>query len=95
MVSRVHDDVIFIAEGGEERVTCKNSKEAESPVCTKIEHSFAQVCSPTIYDLTTQCHLCSQQDVNAPSLPGKFYLHRNGCQPFLTRGTLCYNAIHA
>ena len=50
----------------------KNSKQVESPTCTKNRTQHAQVRSSTIYDLTMQCYLCSQQDVNAPSLSGKF-----------------------
>ena len=37
-----------------------------------LEHSFPQVRSSTIYELTTQCYPRSQQDLNTPSLPGKF-----------------------
>ena len=36
----------------------------------------------------------NQQDVSAPSLYGKFWLHRNGCRPFQMQQTLCYNVIH-
>ena len=54
----------------------KTSKQAESSSCIlKIEHTFAQVRSSTIYDLTMQCYPHSQQHVNVPSLPGKMYPH--------------------
>ena len=65
-VTKAHDDVIFIAE----RLELSWREEAESHAWVlKIERTFAQVCSSTIYDLTTQCYPHSQQDVNAPSLP--------------------------
>ena len=37
----------------EECTTSKNSKQAESPTCTKIEHTFLQVRSSTIYNSQT------------------------------------------
>ena len=79
----------------EERVTGKNSKQAESTVCTKNKNRTHLRTSSQFYNLQPHNYPHSQQDVNAPSLPGKFYLHRNSCRPFPMQGTLCYNAIHA
>ena len=62
----------FIAEEEEERVTATNSKQAESPTCTKNRTHLPKVRSSTIYDLTTQFYPRTQQDVNTPNLPGKF-----------------------
>ena len=68
-----------------ERVTPKNLK-ISVPHLLRVEHTFTQVCSSTVYNLTMHCYPCNQQDVSTPSLPGKFYLHRSGCRPFLMRG---------
>lgn len=35
--TRVHDNIIVIAAEEEERVMAKNSKQAKSPACTKID----------------------------------------------------------
>ena len=48
----------------EECVTAKNLKQAESPTCTKIEHTIPKVHSSTIYDLTTHHYPRNQQDVS-------------------------------
>ena len=61
----------------EERVTAKFWNRPDLPHVLLIEHTFPQVHSSTIYDLTTRCYPRSQPGVNAPSLPGKFQLHRN------------------
>ena len=56
----------------EERVTNKIQNRQNLPHVLKIEHTFPQVRSSTICDLTMQCYPHSQQDVNAPSLHGTF-----------------------
>ena len=55
-----------------ERVTGKFQNRQNLSNVLKLEHTFTQVRCSTIYDLTTQCCPHSQQDLNAPSLPGKF-----------------------
>ena len=63
-----------------ERVTAKNLKQAESTSYTK---NRTHLCTSSQFHLIMHCN---QQDVSAPSLPGKFYLHRDGCWPFLMWG---------
>ena len=72
----------FIAEGGGRVCNWQKFETGRiSPRVLKIEHTFAQVRSSMIYNLTMRCYLCSQQGMNAPSLPGKFYLHRKVVGP--------------
>ena len=55
----------FLQREEEERVTAKKFETGtESPACTKNRTHLPQVRSSTIYDLTTQCYPCSQQDLN-------------------------------
>ena len=57
---------------GEEHVTAKNEKQAESPVCIKNRTHIPQTCSSTVFKFTMQCYPHSQQDVNTPSFLAKF-----------------------
>ena len=61
----------LIAE--EERVTAKNSKQAESPACIKNKTHLRTSLQFHDLQLHNQCYPRSQQDVNAPS---KFYSYK-------------------
>ena len=58
----------------EECVTAKNLKQADSPTCTKIEHTIPKVHSSTIYDLTnaplpSQSTRCEHSEVTCYGSP--------------------------
>ena len=74
-----------------ERVTAKNSKQAESTSCTK---NRTHLCTSWQFHLITHYYPCNQQDLCAPSLFGKFYLHRNDCWPILTWGIQAWQSGH-
>ena len=68
----VSKSVIFYCGGGGVE---EEQKRQNLPCVLIIEGTFSQVSTFTnICDLTMQCYPHSQQDVNAPSLPGKLYI---------------------